>query len=401
MIAHKNLRKYLFIPALIAGLVLPTQANAAPKVIAVKTIVKWGESSDIELLAATAEAVVTVKNTTTNSSNIEIQARDFAGTSLWTKTIDSGADEVATAIAADNQGNIWLAGNSAGAAIADTTTATSGALNPDNVVSESVAPARQDMRQLTLWKINKTGEVTETFSTIQTDISIVDAISVSATGLSMIGSRESGSFVISTNLKGLFTKELKIGTAKTKLNSIVRSGDGSINVFGSSAETLLGKKLAGREDGVLIKISKTGAISSVVRSSAPKALRSWTSATSALLLTGSVKSGTTSESAITKFTSSFAPTWTTRIASTGISLAAAGPSNSFYVALEPTAAVKGVAPYKFGKGQNLILQFDSKGLLIGAFSAPELGQAKAMTFSATGGLFVLTESGLFKVGATK
>ena len=401
MIAHKNLRKYLYIPALIAGLVLPTQANAAPKAITVKTIVKWGESADIELLAATTEAVVTVKNTTTNSSNIEVQARDFAGTSLWTKTIDSGADEVATAIAADNQGNIWLAGNSAGAAIADTTTATSGALNPDNVVSESVAPARQDMRQLTLWKISKTGEVTETFSTIQTDISIVDAISVSATGLSMIGTRESGSFVISTNLKGLFTKELKIGTAKTKLNSIVRSGDGSINVFGSSAETLLGKKLAGREDGVLIKISKTGAISSVVRSSAPKALRSWTSATSALLLTGSVKSGTTTESAITKFTSSFTPTWTTRIASTGNSLAAAGPSNSFYVALEPTAAVKGLAPHKFGKGQNLILQFDSKGLLIGAFSAPELAQAKAMTFSATGGLFVLTESGLFKVGATK
>ena len=242
MIAHKNLRKYFFIPALIAGLVIPTQATAAPKAIAIKPIVKWGESADIELLATTAEAVVSVKNTTSNSSNIEIQARDFAGTSLWTKIIDSGADEVATAIAADNQGNIWLAGNSAAIAIADTTTATSGALNPDDVVSESVALARQDMRQLTLWKISKTGEVSETFSTIPTEISIVEAISVSATGLSMIAARESGSFVISTNLKGVFSKELKIGTAKTKLNSIVRSGDGSINVFGSSAETLLGKK---------------------------------------------------------------------------------------------------------------------------------------------------------------
>lgn len=401
MIAHKNLRKYFFIPALIAGLVIPTQATAAPKAIAVKPMVKWGESADIELLATTAEAVVSVKNTTSNSSNIEIQARDFAGTSLWTKIIDSGADEVATAIAADNQGNIWLAGNSAAIAIADTTTATSGALNPDDVVSESVALARQDMRQLTLWKISKTGELSETFSTIPTEISIVEAISVSATGLSMIAARESGSFVISTNLKGVFSKELKIGTAKTKLNAIVRSGDGSINVFGSSAETLLGKKLVGREDGLLLKISKAGAITSVVRSSAPKALRSWTSATGALLLTGSVKTGTTTESAITKFTSSFAPTWTTRIASTGISLAAAGPSNSFYVVLQPTAAVKGLAPYKFGKGQNLLLQFDSKGLLNGAFSALELTQVKAMAFSANGGLFLLTDSGIFRVGATK
>ena len=401
MIAHKNLRKYLFIPALIVGLVFPTQTSAAPKPIAVKTLIKWGESADIELFAATADAVVTVKNLTTNSSNIEIQARDFAGTSLWTKTIDSGADEVATAISLDSQGNIWLAGNSAALAVADTATAIGGALNPDNVAAETIAPLRQDMRQLTVWKISKAGEVTETFSTVPSEISIVGAISVSATGLSMIGTRESGSFVISTNLKGLFTKELKIGTAKTKLNSIVRSSDGSINVFGSSSETLLGKKLAGREDGVLIKISKAGAISSVVRSSAPKALRSWTSATSALLLTGSVKSGATTESAITKFTSSFAPTWTTRVPSTGNSLAAAGPNNSFYVALEPTAAIKGLAPYKFGKGQNLVLQFDSKGLLIGALSLLELTQPKAMAFSPSGGLFILSESGVFRVGATK
>lgn len=401
MIAHKNLRKYFFITALIAGLVFPTQVNAAPKPVSVKTIIKWGESADIELIAATADALVTVKNTASNSSNIEIQARDFAGTSLWTKIIDSGADEVATAITADSQGNIWLAGNSAGVVVADTTTATSGVLNPDNVITESSAPLRQDMRQLTLWKISKTGELTDTFSTTSTELLIVEAISASATGLSMIGIREAGSFVISANLRGLFTKELKIGTAKTKLNSIVRSGDGSINVFGSSAETLLGKKLAGREDGVLVKISKAGAITSVVRSSAPKALRSWTSATSALLLTGLVKSGTSTESAITKFTSAFAPTWTTRIASTGISLAASGPSNSFYVALEPTTAVKGLAPYKFSKGQNLLLQFDSKGLLIGAFSALEFTQAKAMVFSPNGGLFLLTEGGIFRVGAAK
>lgn len=400
MIAHKNLRK-LFALTLISALVFPTTASAAPKLVTVKSAVKWAESAEVELLAVTAESVITLKNVLANTSNIEIQARDFAGTSLWSKTIDSGSDEVATAIAADNQGNIWLAGNSALPASVETTTAVGNAFNPDNVAIENVTPLRQDMRQLTLWKISKVGEVIETFSSVQSAISIVEALSISATGISLIGSRESGPFLISTSLKGEFGKELKIGTTKTKLNSVVRLGDGTVNLFGSSTETLAGKKLVGREDGVLIKVSKTGAIASVVRSSAPRAQRSWSSATSTLLLTGSVRSGTTSESAITKFTSSFAPTWTTRIASTGNTLASNGPNNSFYAVLEPTAAVKGLASTKLLKGQSIVLQFDSKGLLINAFTAAELSQVKSTGFSAGGGLFLLTESGIFRVGVAK
>jgi hypothetical protein len=401
VIAHKNLRRYFLAPALIAALVFPATTNAAPKLAAVKPAVKWAESTDIELFTVTAESVLTVKNVVTSTSNVEIQARDFAGVNIWSKTIDSGSDEVATAIAVDNQGNIWLAGNSATAASADTATVTGSALNPDNVPIENVNPFRPDMRQLTLWKLNSVGEVTETFSTIPSEISIVNAISINPTGISAIGSRESGPFLISTNLKGEFGKELKIGSAKTKLNSVVRLGDGTVNLFGSSTETLASKKLGGREDGVLIKVSKAGKISSVVRSSAPRAQRSWTGATSNLLLTGSVRSGKTIESAITKFTSSFTPSWTTRIASTGAALAANGPNKSFYVALEPTAAIKGLAPLKLVKGQVLVLQFDSKGLLVSAFSATEMSAAKAISYSAIGGLFLLTETGIFRVGGAK
>ncbi len=401
MIAHKNSHKYFLALALIAALIFPATANAAPKLVTLKAAAKWAESTDVELFTVTAESVITVKNVLSNTSNIEIQARDFAGASIWSKTIDSGSDEVATAIAADSQGNIWLAGNSAAAISAETATATGSALNPDNVAIENVTPLRQDMRLLTLWKVSKAGEVTETLATLQNEISIVEAISISPTGISAIGSRESGPFLISTNIKGEFSKELKIGTAKTKLNSVVRLGDGTINLFGSSTETLSGKRLVGREDGVLIKVSKAGTISSVVRSSAPRALRSWTSATSTLFLTGSVKSGTTSESAITKFTSSFAPTWTTRIASTGATLAANGPNKSFYVALEPTAAIKGLSPIKLIKGQTFVLQFDSKGLLVGAFSAAEMNAAKAIAYSAVGGLFLLTETGIFRVGGAR
>jgi hypothetical protein len=401
VIAHKNLRRYLLIPALIAALVFPATAIAAPKLATVKSAVKWAEGAGAELFTVTNKSVVTVENVVTTSSNIEIQARDFTGTILWAKSIDSGSDEVATAITSDSQGNIWMAGNSAAPAGLETSTTTANALNPDNVAIENTAPIRQDMRQLTIWKINEAGEVSDNFNFAQTEISLVDAISVSPTGISVIGSRESGPFLISASPKGVFGKELRIGTAKTKINSVVRLGDGTVNLFGSSAESLQGKKLAGREDGVLIKVSKTGSISSVVRSSAPKALRSWTSATSTLFLTGSVKSGTASESAITKFSSAFAPTWTTRIASTGVQQAANGPNKSFYVALEPTAAIKGLTPTKLAKGQSVILQFDSKGLLIAAFTSPELSQVKSISYSQIGGLFIDSANGIFRVGVTK
>jgi hypothetical protein len=82
-------------------------------------------------------------------------------------------------------------------------------------------------------------------------------------------------------------------------------------------------------------------------------------------------------------------------------LAANGPNKSFYVALEPTAAIKGLAPIKLVKGQSFILQFDSKGLLVGAFSSAEMNAAKAIAYSAVGGLFLLTENGIFRVGGAR
>ena len=401
MIARKNLRKFLLLPTLVLALAIPTHASAAPKSVTVKTIAKWSDAVGIELITSTNKAVVTARNLSAASADIEVQARDFLGTVLWSKTIDSGLDEVATAIAPDGQGNIWIAGNSATPIVPDTSTVGATGLNPDGVVIEAPVPLRPDMRLLTLWKLNSLGELQDKFTVLQSDISLIDAVAVSATGVSLLASRESGPFVISATAKGVFGKEIKIGSSKTKLTAIVRSSDGSINVFGSSSETLGGKKLVGREDGVLVKISKAGLISSVVRSSTPKGFRNWNSATSALFLTGSVKSGAVTESAITKFTNTFAPTWTTRISSTGPALATNGPSNSFYVVLEPTAAIKGLTNFKAVKGQSLVVQLDSKGVISNAFTSADLSQVKTVTYTSDGGLFILTENSIFKVGVAK
>lgn len=390
MIARKNLLKKYLLPVVIASVAMTSVAQGAPKSVSVKALKVFSLSSSAEAIVANSKALFTYENIMGLSADIKVRAIDFTGTEIWSKTVDSGLDELATAMAVDSQGTLWLVGNIATAPQPDTATATTGALNPDGIEVENIQPLRPDMKNISVWQISATGEVIGQ-SSIAT-FALVDGISVSSSGLSILASRDNEPFLITLS-QGKFSKELKIGSAKTKLSAMTRSSDGTTYLFGSSSETLGGKKLVGRVDGILIKIAKTGSIASVVRSSAPKAVRDWQSTTSSLFVTGSVKSGTTVESAITKFNSSFVPTWTTRISSTGRTLASSGASGSFYTILEPTSAIKGVTGFKAVKGQSAVLQFDSKGLLISAFTSAELTSAIAATYSNTAGLFLLTVDG--------
>jgi hypothetical protein len=136
-------------------------------------------------------------------------------------------------------------------------------------------------------------------------------------------------------------------------------------------------------------------MATVVRSSAPKAIRDWQSATTSLFLTGVVKSGVTTETAVTKFTSTFAPTWTSRFASTGFSLSAPGASGSVFAIFEPTSLLKGVSGLKVVKGQSVALQFDSKGAISGAFTSALLNAPISAGYASDGGLIVLTSTGTF------
>jgi hypothetical protein len=383
------LKKYL-LPVVIASVAMTSVAQGAPKSVSVKALKVFSQSSSAEAIVANSKAIFTYENIVGLSADIKVRAIDFTGTEIWSKTVDSGLDELATAMAIDSQGTLWLVGNIATAPQSDTATATTGALNPDGIEVENIQPLRPDMKNISVWQISATGEVIGQ-SSIAT-FALVDGISVSSSGLSILASRDNEPFLITLS-QGKFSKELKIGSAKTKLSAITRSSDGTTYLFGSSGETLGGKKLVGKVDGALIKIAKTGSIISIVRSSAPKALRDWQSTTSSLFVTGSVKSGITVESAITKFNSSFVPTWTTRIPSTGRTLASSGASGSFYAILEPTSAIKGVTGFKAVKGQSAVLQFDSKGLLISAFTSAELTSAIAAAYSNTAGLFLLTVDG--------
>lgn len=367
-------------------------AQAAPKTIAIKPFVQLTKDVTAEGMFVTSKAIITYANIVGQSSDIQLRAIDFAGAQIWSKIIDSGRDEVATAINVDAQGSIWLAGNSAYASPAETFTAIAGALNPDSVTVEIPIEIRGDMKNISLWQFSLSGDLLSETDLKITQPALIDGISVNKTGASVLLSRESGQSLALVKA-GKMEKEIKIGTIKSKFNVIFRGADGSTSLFGSSSETQGGKKLVGKVDGILLKVSKTGLISSAVRSSAAGAIRDWQSATATNFLTGVVKSGTKIETAITKFNPSFAPTWTTRFPSTGTSLAAPGANGSVFAIFEPTTALKEVTGFKQKKGQSVALQFDSKGILIGAFTDLLLTTPFVAGYSAEAGLVVLTSSG--------
>jgi len=392
VIVRKNSLNKTFLAAIAFAIALAPTAESAPKFVAMKEFVQLAKDVSAEGMVVTNKAIVTYSNIVGKSADIQINAIDFTGAQIWSKTIDSGWDEVATAITVDAQGLIWLGGNSAAPTLPESYTAIAGALNPDSVTVENVNELRGDMKNIALWQISAAGELLSQINSTKSLPAIIDGVSANSSGVSILLSRDTGQSLALVKA-GVFEKEITLGTIKSNFNVIVRATDGSTSLFGSSSETLGGKKLAGKVDGVLLKVSKTGSIASVVRSSATGAMRDWQSATSTNFLTGVVRSGKKIETALTKFNSAFAPSWTTRYSSTGTSLAASGANGSVFAIFEPITALKGVSGWKQIKGQSVALQFDSKGGLIGALTNLALRSPLTAGFNADAGLVVLTRSG--------
>ena len=358
---------------------MPT-AEAVQKKVAVKKVTTVLSVPGAEMLAVSGSSIITIATVDSQTTDIVLSAVNGAGVSLWQKVIDSGVDEVAMATTVDGAANVWLAGFSSQVKSASTETASVIAENPDAITLEAAEELRGDLNVLTVWKISPVGELLATY-TSQYDLpGLINSISVNKSGLSIVGVLSEKPFLQNISAAGEFSQQASIGTSKTTINTVVRNSDGSSSLFGSSTETLGGKKLAGVRDGVLVKTSKSGAIASVVRSSAIKGDRSWLSADSSLLLSGYVKVGKTTETAITKFTSTFVPTWTIRFASTGQSRAITGAGIS-YAAMGSKSAIASITGWKPSKAQLLVVVFDAKGVMTSAFGSSELSEPLALAYS--------------------
>jgi hypothetical protein len=369
-------------------LLIATPATAAPKAITPGLGSIYSAPVDSEAMALSGKNSIFIRNVENKSADIELVALDQGQKQVWSLLIDSGLDEIGLAISLDPLGNIWVSGASSSPSPNESATSTTGIDNPDNVALENLGELRSDMTNVGLWKVSPTGELIATYQQAVPAIPVINSVSVTHSGLSIVGMLDAKPFLLTSSTSGVFGKVIYIGTSKTELNSVVRNSDGSSTIYGSSAETLGGKKVAGIRDGLIIKVSKTGAISALLRSSANKGSRSWVSGDATFLTSGPVFVGKTIETAITKFTSKLTPTWTLRLPSTGASQSLSANGNS-YLALTSRSAISGISQWKPGTPALIVLTFDSKGVMKAATALPGLVKPLSLHYSATRGVIGL------------
>ena len=383
-----------FAVAVIAALLLSSQvAGAAPKSIAASEITKVAPIAEHEGVAISNQGITIFSNA---EKKVLVTSLDFLGADKWKLVIEGASDQIAMAATSDKEGNTWLAGLTSEVNVYETQNATSNPVNVDEVVVEQVPALRSELNCVTLWKISSAGALIATYSESATAPLLIKAISYSSSGISIIGDRGAGTVLINSTLSGKFSTAKVIGTSKSSLTSIVRNNDGSAQIYGASSETLASKKLAGVRDGILAKVNKVGALTTVVRSSANRATRSWQSATSSYFLVGDVKISGKNESAFTKFNSSFTPTWTLRLPSQGAQLAAVAANGNHYALFNSTSSIPGVTGWKPSTATPIVIRFDSKGVITQALKSSQVKSATAMAHISGVGLIVISQSGIFK-----
>ena len=376
---------------LIAGLLVAPATHAAPKKIAVKPLqllTTVGTPEEVSGVVASGKSLIVYGS---KAAKAYARAVDTTGKELWNLSLDQSLASIATAAVVDSVGDIWIAGATPLALGLTSPSPVATPINPDNAAAVPTTNIG-NLQAVTLWRVTAAGVLAGTNTLPTSSVVFPTAISVDRNGASIVGiigtEKGSAGFLVNTDKAGMFGKLLQIGSISTTTDAVVRHTDGSFTVAGSSSETLAGKKVAGVTDGVLIKISKALKITSVVRSSAVKGKRIWNSATSTLLLGGEVVAGGKTETAITKFTTSFAPTWTYRFASTGPAITV-GSTYAAFISTGPTPQLnwnpKAATP--------LLLTFNAKGTVVAADSGP-IGQKELLgaILSKELGLLVVTAS---------
>ena len=375
----------------LASLVIAPVSNAAPKKIIVKPmqlLTTIGSPDEVSGAVISGKSIIVFG---TKTSKAYARAIDMTGKELWNLSLDQSVASIATSAAVDSAGDIWIAGATPLALGVNPPAPIATPLNPDSaVIPPSVFIG--DLQTVSIWKVSATGALILTSTLPTSSVLFPTAITVDKNGASVVGiianDKGNAGFLANADATGVFSKLLQIGVASTTADSVVRHGDGSFTVAGSSSETLGGKKVAGVTDGILVKVSKALKVTSVVRSSVAKGKRIWNSASSSLLLAGEVGVAGKTETAVTKFSLTYAPTWTYRFASTGPALSASS-TKAIFISTGAVAQLN----WNPKTPTPLLLTFDSKGLITAADSGP-IGQKEVLglLISKEFGVLALTSS---------
>ena len=375
----------------LASLVIVPVSQAAPKKITVKPmqlLTTIGTPDEVSGAVVSGKSIIVFGS---KASKAYARAIDRAGKELWNLSLDQSVASIATAAAVDSVGDIWIAGATPLALGVNPPAPTATPLNPDSaVIPPSVFIG--DLQAVTIWKVSAAGVLVFTNTLPVSSVLFPTAIAVDKNGASVVGiianDKGNAGFLANADTTGAFSKLLQIGVASTTAEAVVRHGDGSFTIAGSSSETLVGKKVAGITDGILVKVSKALKITSVVRSSVVKGKRIWNSASNSLLLAGEVVAAGKTESAITKFSRAYAPSWTYRFASTGPTFSVSA-TQAIFISTGAVAQLN----WNPKTPTPLLLTFDSKGIITAADSGP-IGQKEVLglLISKEFGVLALTSS---------
>ncbi|CAB4659708.1 MAG: hypothetical protein F2704_00860 [Actinobacteria bacterium] len=386
---------------LILGVLSPQSAESAIKNVPVKAMVQI-----TSLLPTDQVSGLLVKGKTLylfgssqGSVNNDgfIRAIDDAGTVIWSLTLDTGVDEIASSASLDSSGNIWVFGSAATAQGAPISASpTPGGLNPDGVVLDPEVTLRSDLTVLTAWKISPAGQLLATISRDMKSPILVQASVVTSPKLAVVGITTSAKGTIGFVSQSLdsqsFTEPLLVGVSDTSFNGVMRKSDGNLIVVGGSSETIAGKKSQGLRDGVIATISSSNKIIALVRSANQQSLRNWFSVSKTIFLGGDVTLAGKVQAVVTKFGNTLAPTWTTRLPSTGPALTINTSATSNAMVFSSTSTIPGISQWKASKGAVIALLFGANGAITQAFSATGLISPIGLAYSTDLGLVVLGSS---------
>ncbi|NCV73573.1 MAG: hypothetical protein EBW24_01285 [Actinobacteria bacterium] len=397
--------KKVFVISLIFLTLIPSPSYAI-SAKALKTIIDLPYSnndqvSDIALsgknifLVGTTESANSnwITGVLTGLSDGFLTSYTATGLQNWSVRLGNEGNEIATSIALDNDGSIWVLGASNTVIQPSPASNSTGVLNPDNVPITPPSMPNSPMNKLKLWQVSGTGILINSFEYSSTEVIYPKKILMAGSNLAILGNTYSGinskGFFLSANKTGVFSNMVIIGSKSTQINSAIINSDQSITLIGSSGEKLLKSNSIGKIDAITAKISNIGVVQQVARATLKGTSRTWSSIDQGLLQGGKVTYSNKLEAAITKFSALNKPVWNVRYLSRSTALVAAGKNS--WATFVSSGAIKGISNLKPKTPIPVILELGKKAELINAYTIAS--PAVVIDSNADIGTVLVTDSG--------
>jgi hypothetical protein len=347
------------------------------------------------LLTGTTESITSnwITGSLSGSSDGFLISYTETGIQNWGLRLGNENSEIATSIAIDQEGSIWVVG--AGNTVTQTTQPSNpaGVLNPDNVPINPTQTSSSPINKVKLWQISNSGILINSFEFQTENIIYPKKVIVSGSNLIILGNTYLGAstrgFFLLASKSGVFSDFSTIGSKSTQINSAIINNDLSVTAVGSSSEKLLKTKPLGKVDAITVRISSTGVIQQVARATLRSTSRSWNSIDQGLLQGGKVSYSNKTEAAITKFSALNKPVWNVRYLSRSTALVATGKNS--WATFVSSGAISGVSNWKPKNPTPVLLEFGQKAKLINAYTIAS--PAVVIDSSTDIGTVLVTDSG--------